>query len=101
MLIILKELKLNYHLLVSIQLQFHKGLLVGPGTGPGAARFQDYSLIITGANMTLSDPNNEISNLLVWPNPAKDFINFQISSIESGSTIVSLIDVRGRKSLSK
>ena len=75
----------------------HKGLLVGPGTGPGAARFQDYSLIITGANMTLSDPNNEISNLLVWPNPAKDFINFQISSIGTGYTTVSLVDIRGRK----
>ena len=47
--------------------------------------------------MTLSDPNNEISNLLVWPNPAKDFINFQISSIGTGYTTVSLVDIRGRK----
>jgi len=75
----------------------HKGLLIGPGVGPGSPRFQDYSLIITGGDMTLSDPNNEISNLTVWPNPAKDFINFQISSIGAGSTIVSLIDIRGRK----
>ena len=42
-------------------------------------------------------PTNEISNLMVWPNPAKDFINFQISSINSGSTTVSLVDIRGRK----
>ena len=75
----------------------HKGLLIGPGVGPGSPRFQDYSLIITGGDMTLSDPNNEISNLTVWPNPAKDFINFQISSIGAGSTTVSLIDIRGRK----
>ena len=75
----------------------HKGLLIGPGVGPGSPRFQDYSLIITGGDMTLSDPNNEISNLTVWPNPAKDFINFQISSIGTGYTTVSLVDIRGRK----
>ncbi len=71
----------------------HKGIL----SGQNITNSQNYSLIITGANMTLSDPSNEISNLMVWPNPAKDFINFQISSINSGSTTVSLVDIRGRK----
>ena len=47
--------------------------------------------------MTLSDPNNEMSSLLVVPNPAKDFIKFQISSVGTGSTTVSLVDIRGRK----
>jgi len=80
----------------------HKGLLKteGSGGGPGGGLVngpQDYSLIVTGANMTLSDSNNEMSNLTVWPNPAKDFINFQISSVGTGSTIVSLVDIRGRK----
>lgn len=78
----------------------HKGNLTIPGSGPGGTGGvgpQDYSLIVTGANMTLSDPNNEMSSLLVWPNPAKDFINFQISTIGTGSTTVSLVDIRGRK----
>ena len=80
----------------------HKGLLKteGSGGGPGGGLVngpQDYSLIVTGANMTLSDSNNEMSNLTVWPNPAKDFINFQISSIGTGYTTVSLVDIRGRK----
>ena len=35
--------------------------------------------------------------LTVWPNPAKDFINFQISFIDTGYTTVSLVDIRGRK----
>ena len=75
----------------------HKGLLIGPGSGPGSPRFQDYSLIVTGGNMTLSSPNSEMLDLTVWPNPANDFINFQLPSINSDKTFVSLIDIRGRK----
>ena len=75
----------------------HKGLLIGPGIGPGSPRFQDYSLIITGGDMTLSDPNNEISNLLVWPNPANNIINFKLPVTSSTETLVSFTDSRGRR----
>ena len=47
--------------------------------------------------MTLSDPNNEMSSLLVWPNPAKDFINFKLPGTSSTETLVSLTDIRGRR----
>ncbi len=77
----------------------HKGSLI-TGFGPGGQVDigpQDYSLIVTGGNMTLSSPNNEMLDLTVWPNPANDFINFQLPSVNSDKTFVSLIDIRGRK----
>ena len=74
----------------------HKGLLIGPGSGPAAPRYQDYALIITGANMTLSNPENNPMGLLIWPIPSKNVLNFQYLQENSNNSSVSLFDIHGR-----
>ena len=71
----------------------HKGLLAGfPSNGAA----QDYSLIVTGSDMTLSNENNELSSFMVWPNPAKEMINYQFASQSNQTCLVKLIDLQGR-----
>ncbi len=57
--------------------------------------FQDFSLIVTGSNLTLGTSNAEISALHVWPNPAQTEINFEYPS-SNGPTTISLVDIQGR-----
>jgi hypothetical protein len=71
----------------------HKGTLSGIPFGSGT---QDYALIVTGANQSLSTGNGDLSNLMVWPNPANDMINFQYPSTEDKKTTITLLDLRGR-----
>lgn len=70
----------------------HKGLLAGQ-LGGGS---QDYSLIVTGANMSLSTGKNDLSSLMIWPNPANDMINFQYPSTSNKNTTITLLDIHGR-----
>ena len=74
----------------------HKGLL--PGTTPGSVGIQEYSLIVTGSDLTttLSNETNELSNFLVWPNPAKEMINYKFASQSNQTCLVKLIDLQGR-----
>ena len=74
----------------------HKGLI--PGTTPGSQGIQEYSLIVTGSDLTttLSNETNELSNFLVWPNPAKEMINYQFASQSNQTCLVKLIDLQGR-----
>ncbi|PKQ43502.1 S8 family serine peptidase [Confluentibacter flavum] len=65
----------------------HKGTLVN-----GA---QAFSLIITGADLTLSNPELKFKKVIIWPNPANDYINIQINSV-SGLYEISLFDNNGR-----
>ena len=77
----------------------HKGNLTIPGNGPGGQGGvgpQDYSLIITGSNMTLSNSSNALSELLIWPNPGKDIVNFQFPSHSSSSSHLTMLDIQGR-----
>tara|TARA_B110001450_G_scaffold202458_1_gene191708 strand:- start:23 stop:1990 length:1968 start_codon:yes stop_codon:yes gene_type:complete len=73
----------------------HKSSLASsfPGSGP---QDQDYSIIVTGADMTLSNGSNELPNLMVWPNPAKEMINYQFASQSNQTCLVNLIDLQGR-----
>ncbi len=68
----------------------HKGNLAGDVSS------QDYSLIVTGANMSLSTTDNNLSNLMIWPNPANNVINFQYPSTTDKKASVTLFDLRGR-----
>lgn len=62
---------------------------------------QDYSLIITGTNLTLSVPEETIEDgFNVWPNPTTDVINYKLK-VSNESTNVSLIDIQGRLIYSK
>ena len=74
----------------------HKGLI--PGTTPGSQGIQEYSLIVTGSDLTttLSNGENELSDFLVWPNPAKEMINYQFASQSNQTCLVKLIDLQGR-----
>ena len=71
----------------------HKGLLAG-FPSPGTA--QDYSLIVTGSDMTLSAGNNDLSDFMIWPNPAKELINYQFASATEQACFVQLVDLQGR-----
>jgi len=66
----------------------HKGSLVN-----GA---QAFSLIITGADLTLSNsPELKLKKVSVWPNPANDNININMDSV-SGLCLITLFDINGR-----
>ena len=58
---------------------------------------QNFSLIITGPNLSLSIPSVNNSNFIIWPNPANDIINFKLPAQTSKPTYVSLYDVQGRQ----
>ena len=74
----------------------HKGII--PGTTPGSVGIQQYSLIVTGSDLTttLSNETNELSNFMVWPNPAKEMVNYQFASQSNQTCLVKLIDLQGR-----
>ncbi|MEC8724231.1 MAG: S8 family serine peptidase [Bacteroidota bacterium] len=57
---------------------------------------QNFSLVITGPNLVLSDAALDATALVIWPNPAKDVINFQYPSASQKVTHVTLSDLQGR-----
>ena len=57
---------------------------------------QNFSLVITGPNLVLSDAVLDATALVTWPNPANDVINFQYPSVSQIETQVTLSDLQGR-----
>jgi len=82
----------NYTLIVS-----HKGTIVGDNPFEGGD--QDFGLVISGANFQSSlgiSSFDDANNLMIWPNPANDILNYSfISSTDSNATI-NLYDSQGR-----
>ncbi|MBU2929270.1 S8 family serine peptidase [Winogradskyella psychrotolerans] len=77
----------------------HKGSLQSEDGGFFDPKDQDFSLIITGNNLTLGTADNELSNsLVVYPNPNKgEFtISFDSSLTNSGDVKVDIYDISGR-----
>jgi serine protease AprX len=71
----------------------HKGNLTGGS--------QDYSLIITGIDATLSsDSFVSKGEVKVYPNPTNDVLNVAVSDFE-GEAVISLYDIRGAKLMSE
>lgn len=71
----------------------HKGSLTGTSFPPS----QDFSLILTGANLTLSTNENAISEVSIWPNPSTDILNFSFKPTNNSNKVgVSLFDIQGR-----
>ncbi|AUC77491.1 S8 family serine peptidase [Olleya sp. Bg11-27] len=69
----------------------HKGTLTNA--------LQNYSLIITGESLTSTlstDTFKKESNLSVWPNPAKETLNYSFKSQTNGKVQISLTDIQGR-----
>ena len=58
---------------------------------------QNFSLVITGPNLSLSNPSVNNSKFIIRPNPANDIINFKLPTQTSKPTFVSLYDVQGRQ----
>ena len=57
---------------------------------------QDYSLIITAGSLVLSSEENTINKMTVWPNPARETINYQFASTTNQTCLVQLVDLQGR-----
>ena len=66
----------------------HQGLLTNDE--------QDYSLIISSAGFVLSTNSITENVLNIWPNPAKESLNFKFASTSDASCLVELIDLQGR-----
>ncbi len=66
----------------------HKGTLTNGS--------QVFSLIITGANLLLSNTKNTLINALVWPNPVEEFLNIRFNSSHS-KTMISVYSLLGNK----
>jgi serine protease AprX len=58
---------------------------------------QNFSLIITGVNTSTFGVNDtSINSLRIWPNPAKETVNYQFASNSEQTCLVELIDLQGR-----
>jgi hypothetical protein len=58
---------------------------------------QEFSLIITAENLVLSSEDSVISEIKIWPNPAKEVINYQFNAAADSPYLVQLTDLQGRK----
>lgn len=78
----------------------HKGMLQGTVGGPFDPQSQDFSLVITGNNLTLSVDDNDLARkLAVYPNPSKgEFtIAFESNSNSTSDNVkVDVYDLQGR-----
>ncbi|WP_407557398.1 S8/S53 family peptidase [Winogradskyella sp. 4-2091] len=77
----------------------HKGTLQGNEGGPFDSQSQDFALILTGNNLTLSTDDNTISNsLMVFPNPSKgEFTVSFDTKANSDDVKIDIYDISGRK----
>jgi len=74
----------------------HKGTIQGNSGGPFDPQSQDFSLVITGNNLTLSTSDYELSNTKVWPNPASSVVNINYIAISDQKVSLSINDLQGR-----
>ena len=83
----------NYTLIVS-----HKNSLQSDQPFGGDLE-QDFSLIISGANFQSSlgiSSFDDANNLMIWPNPANDILNYSFISSTDSNAIINLYDSQGR-----
>jgi hypothetical protein len=66
----------------------HKGTLVNSS--------QDFSIIITGSDLTLSTNKNTLTDFVIWPNPAVNILHYKLNSTNNNDTLISLVDLQGR-----
>jgi len=58
---------------------------------------QNFSLIVTGSDLTLNtNKENIFYDFITWPNPTRDILNFKFNSVGSYDAKVSLLDINGR-----
>lgn len=78
----------------------HKGTLSGNVGGPFDPQSQNFSLILSGNNLTLSSNDNAISDFRLWPNPTSEVLNINFKSIDNRVDIY-IYDINGRKVYNK
>ena len=75
----------------------HKGALQGTQGGPFDPQSQDFSLIVTGSNLTLSLGENDLARRLsVYPNPSKGEFTISFDSNSNNDVKVDVYDIQGR-----
>jgi subtilisin family serine protease len=78
----------------------HKGTLQGNVGGPFSPQTQDFALIVTGNNVTLSTRDNFLSrNLVIYPNPSNGEFTISFDSDVNGSdneVKINIYDLSGR-----
>jgi hypothetical protein len=78
----------------------HKGTLQGNVGGPFSPQTQDFALIVTGNNVTLSTRDNFLSrNLVIYPNPSNGEFTISFDSDVNGSdneVKIDIYDLSGR-----
>lgn len=77
----------------------HKGTIKGTAIPVFGPQTQDYSLIVTGNNLSLSNTENSLSNdLVIYPNPTKGVFTISFNSILNNNEKVNIdiYDTRGR-----
>ena len=82
----------NYTLIVT-----HKGTL--EGDNPFVGGNQNFGLVISGANFQSSlgiSSFDDANNLMIWPNPANDILNYSFISSTDSNAIINLYDSQGR-----
>ena len=66
----------------------HKGTLLNSS--------QDFSLIVTAPDFSLSNDEFLSKNFKVWPNPVKDQLYYSFKSVSQGDVNIEITDINGR-----
>ncbi|MUU78929.1 S8 family serine peptidase [Winogradskyella endarachnes] len=82
----------------------HKGTLEGNAVPIFGPQTQDYSLIVTGNNLTLGNGENTLaSDLVIYPNPSNGAFTVNFSSTQNSieDVKINIYDTRGRMVFNK
>ena len=80
----------------------HKGVLQGNVGGPFDPQTQDFSIILTGKNVALNNPDSTFeSSLKVFPNPNNGSFNVQFMNQNNDKTNIRVYDIQGREVFQK
>lgn len=75
----------------------HKGTIVGSSETTSAPQSQDFSLILTGNNLTLSVKENSfLDGFRIYPNPSKGKFNLSFNSSLNENVQIKVYDLSGR-----
>ncbi|WP_299336918.1 S8 family serine peptidase [uncultured Psychroserpens sp.] len=72
----------------------HKGTL--QGATPFEPQEQDFSLIVSGKNISLSVDDVSVFDSKLWPNPTRDVFNLSFEPVNNLDITLTMIDLQGR-----
>lgn len=62
---------------------------------------QEYSIVVTGGNVSLSNKSFESTEFSIWPNPAQNTLNVSFSNSISGEAKAEIFDITGRRVMNR